>query len=64
METFSKFVAALPPSGHLIVCADDQNCLRLAEQSPCPVTTYGIHAGDLRAEITGSDAYTRFEDGQ
>jgi UDP-N-acetylmuramate--alanine ligase len=64
METFSKFVAALPPSGHLIVCADDQNCLRLAEQSPCPVTTYGIHAGDLRAEITGSDAYTLFEDGQ
>jgi UDP-N-acetylmuramate--alanine ligase len=61
METFTKFVAALPPSGHLVVCADDENCLRLAEQAPCPVTTYGIHTGDLRAEITASNAYTLFE---
>ena len=64
METFSKFVVALPPSGHLIVCADDQNCLRLAESSPCPVTTYGIHTGDLRAEISSSNVYTLFEDGR
>ncbi|MBA3424503.1 MAG: UDP-N-acetylmuramate--L-alanine ligase [Rubrobacteraceae bacterium] len=64
METFSTFVAALPPSGHLVVCADDENCLRLAEQSPCLVTTYGIHAGDLRAEILASNAYTLFEGGR
>ena len=64
METFSKFVAALPSSGHLVVCADDENCLRLAGRSPCPVTTYGIQAGDLRADILSSDAYTLFEDGR
>jgi UDP-N-acetylmuramate--alanine ligase len=64
METFSKFVAALPPSGHLVICADDENCLRLAEQSPCTVTTYGIHAGDLRAKILTSNSYTLVEDGR
>lgn len=64
MKTFSEFVGSLPPSGHLIVCADDENCMRLAEQSPCSVTTYGIRAGDLRAEITGSNAYTLVEDGR
>ena len=61
IETFSKFVAVLPPSGHLVVCADDESCLKLAEQSPCPVTTYGIRVGDLRAEILASNVYTLFE---
>jgi UDP-N-acetylmuramate--alanine ligase len=64
IETFGRFLGALPPEGHLITCADDPVCLRLAAEAPCPVTTYGISAGDLRAEITGPRGYTLFEDGE
>ena len=64
IETFGKFLAALPPEGHLVTCADDPVCLRLAAGAPCPVTTYGISGGDLRAEVTGARGYTLFEDGE
>lgn len=62
-ETFAQFVRALPPDGHLVTCADDPLCLQLAEQAPCPVTTYGITAGDLRARVLSASSYTLFEDG-
>ena len=64
IETFGRFLGALPPEGHLITCADDPVCLRLAADAPCPVTTYGISGGDLRAEVTGARGYTLFEDGE
>src|SRR5688500_4716885 len=51
LETFSKFVASLPGDGHLVTCADDPACPRLVADAPCPATTYGISAGDLRAEV-------------
>jgi UDP-N-acetylmuramate--alanine ligase len=61
---FEKFVQSVPPTGHLVICADDPNCLRLAALSPCPVTTYGLLAGDLRAEILSPSSYTLFEGGE
>jgi UDP-N-acetylmuramate--alanine ligase len=64
IETFQKFVASLSPEGHLVVCADDANCMKVAEAAPCPVATYGIVGGDLRAEISSSNSYALFEDGE
>lgn len=63
LETFGQFVAALPPTGHLVTCADDPLCLQLAEEAPCPVTTYGIMGGDLRAKILSPSSYTLSENG-
>jgi UDP-N-acetylmuramate--alanine ligase len=64
VETFSKFVGSLPADGHLVACADDPRCLALAAESPCPVTTYGLTAADLSAEIIGPNSYTLFEGGE
>ncbi len=64
IETFGKFLGALPPDGHLVTCADDPVCLRLVAEASCPVTTYGISGGDLRAEVTGPNTYRLFEDGE
>jgi UDP-N-acetylmuramate--alanine ligase len=64
VETFSAFLAVLPPDGHLVACADDPICLRLASEATCPSTTYGISGGDLRAELLGPNSYTLFENGE
>ena len=64
MQTFEKFVAELPADGHLVTWADDPCCMRLAADAPCAVTTYGIEAGDLRAEILSANSYRLFEDGR
>jgi UDP-N-acetylmuramate--alanine ligase len=64
LETFSAFVAVLPPDGHLVTCAEDSACPRLVAEAPCPVTTYGLSAGDLRAEILGPNSYVFWEDGE
>ena len=64
VATFSEFVTSLPEDGHLVVCADDPRCLSLAARSPCPVTTYGLTDGDLRAEILGPNSYTLFENAE
>lgn len=61
VETFQSFVGSLPADGHLVTCADDPHCVDLASGAPCPVTTYGISGGDLRAEITSPNSYTFFE---
>lgn len=61
LAAFERFVEALPADGHLVACADDPNCLRLAAIAPCPVTTYGLSAGDLRAKILSSNSYTLIE---
>ena len=58
---FSTFVSALPADGHLVTCSDDPNCVDLASEAPCPVTTYGISGGDLRAEVLSPNSYTLFE---
>ena len=62
LQTFSTFVAALPPDGHLVICADDPACERLVADAPCPATTYGIESGELRAEILSPNSYVLWED--
>ena len=64
LETFSAFVASLPSDGHLVVCADDPSCPRLINDAPCPDTTYGISAGDLRAELLTPNRYVLSENGE
>ena len=64
VETFTKFLDALPPDGHLIACADDPTCLQLAAKAPCPATTYGITAGGLRAEVLTANSYRLVEGGE
>ena len=64
LETFSAFVASLPSDGHLVVCADDPSCQRLINDAPCPDTTYGISAGDLRAELLTPSRYVLSENGE
>jgi UDP-N-acetylmuramate--alanine ligase len=61
LETFETFIESLPPEGHLVTCADDPNCLKLAALAPCPVTTYGFSAGDLRAKIVSPNSYVLIE---
>jgi UDP-N-acetylmuramate--alanine ligase len=60
-DTFSKFVTSLPADGHLVACAEDESCSRLAAEAPCPATTYGISKGDLRAEILTPNSYVLLE---
>ncbi len=63
LEVFMQFVQSLPPTGHLVTCADDPLCLQLAEEAPCPVTTYGLANGDLQAEALSPNSYTLLENG-
>jgi len=64
LETFKKFVKALPPEGHLVAYVDDPNCAALTTIAPCPVTTYGLSAGDLCAKILSPNSYVLFESGE
>ncbi|MCA1687079.1 MAG: UDP-N-acetylmuramate--L-alanine ligase [Actinobacteria bacterium] len=64
VETFSRFVASLPADGHLVICADDPSCPRLVAEAPCPATTYGLSAGNLRADILTPNSYVLSEDGE
>jgi UDP-N-acetylmuramate--alanine ligase len=64
VETFERFVRSLPANGHLVTCADDTSCLSVASTAVCPVTTYGIGSGDIRADVSGPNSYVLYEDGQ
>jgi UDP-N-acetylmuramate--alanine ligase len=64
LATFERFVGALPADGHLVTCADDPNCLPLMAVAHCPVTTYGLSAGNLRAKILSPNSYILVEDGE
>ncbi len=61
MQTFEKFVSALPADGHLVTWADDPCCLQVVADAPCEITTYGIESGDLRAAILSANSYRLFE---
>jgi UDP-N-acetylmuramate--alanine ligase len=63
IETFERFVRSLPDGGCLITCSDDPSCLAVAAEARCPLTTYGIDSGDLRAEILGPNSYALLENG-
>ena len=64
VETFAEFVASLPADGRLVICAEDPSCARLVAEAPCEATTYGISAGDLRAEILSPNSYVLVESGE
>jgi UDP-N-acetylmuramate--alanine ligase len=64
VKTFEHFVRSLPEDGHLVVCADDPSCLKVAAEAPCPITTYGIGSGDLRADIVSPSSYVLVEAGE
>ncbi|WP_233452015.1 UDP-N-acetylmuramate--L-alanine ligase [Rubrobacter xylanophilus] len=64
VETFTSFVAGLPTEGHLVLCADDPRCRKLAEHATCPVTTYGISDGGLQARVLSPNSYVLVEDGE
>jgi UDP-N-acetylmuramate--alanine ligase len=64
VETFEQFVRALPEGGALITCADDPRCLDVAAEASCPMVTYGIDSGDLRAQILGPNRYVLIENGE
>jgi UDP-N-acetylmuramate--alanine ligase len=64
VETFEQFVRALPEDGVLITCADDPRCLGVAAEAQCPMMTYGIDSGHLRAEILGPNRYALLENGE
>ncbi len=63
VETFEQFVRTLPEDGHLITCADDPLCLGVASEARCPLTTYGVDSGELRAQILGPNSYVLLENG-
>jgi UDP-N-acetylmuramate--alanine ligase len=64
VETFAEFISSLPPDGRLVICADDPSCSRLVAEAPCEATTYGISAGDLRAEILTPNSYVLIQSGE
>jgi UDP-N-acetylmuramate--alanine ligase len=64
VATFKQFVGSLPEDGHLIICADEASCTGVAAEARCPLTTYGLTAGDLRAEILSPNSYVLLEDGE
>jgi len=63
VATFEQFVRSLPEGGHLVICADETPCVGVAAEARCPLTTYGLSAGDLRAEISSPNSYVLLEDG-
>ena len=63
VETFEQFVRSLPEDGALIICADDPRCMGVSAEASCPMMTYGIDSGDLRAQILGPNRYVLIEDG-
>jgi UDP-N-acetylmuramate--alanine ligase len=64
VETFEQFVRSLPEDGHLVICAEDPSCSKVAAEAPCRVTTYGIGSGDLWADIVSPSSYVLFEGGE
>ena len=49
VEAFEKFLALLPEDGVFVACSDDSRVMKLAEQSPLNVVTYGLTGGDYTA---------------
>lgn len=62
-EAFIKYAKSIPSQGFLIMNADDKRCDRILEACSCTSVTFGINAGDVRAEnITyDKDAFGSFD---
>ena len=52
LAPFKQLIADLPPSGLLVVCADEPHAMELARAAPCRVVTYALSdaSADYRAE--------------
>ena len=48
VEAFRTFLSQTRPDGFSVVCADDQNLVRLAGEAPGRVVTYSLGAGEGR----------------
>jgi UDP-N-acetylmuramate: L-alanyl-gamma-D-glutamyl-meso-diaminopimelate ligase len=53
-SAFRAFVEILPDDGLLVACAEDPRALRLAAGAACPVSLYGVDAGELTGRILHS----------
>jgi UDP-N-acetylmuramate--alanine ligase len=42
MSAFYKFAKLIPKEGSLVVCADNENAMKVAESADCNLLTYGI----------------------
>jgi UDP-N-acetylmuramoyl-tripeptide--D-alanyl-D-alanine ligase len=50
-----ELVEALPSSGTAVLNADDERVLAMAERTPARILTFGVDAGDVRAEAIALD---------
>jgi len=63
LQSFSRFVKNLPPTGLLIACQDNKNNLKMINKAHCRVITYGF---DPKADIVAFNialkaGYTTFD---
>ncbi len=57
LRAYAQFIGRTARDGLLVACGDDANLRGLLTQSPCPVCTYGLGAGnDITAENILLDA--------
>lgn len=49
-DAFIKFANLIPKEGFLVVNADDERCLSVAEKASCNIITFGIKNGHVRAK--------------
>ncbi|OGO76726.1 MAG: UDP-N-acetylmuramate--L-alanine ligase [Clostridiales bacterium GWB2_37_7] len=54
MSAFYKFTQLIPKEGSLVVCADNENAMKVATSAECNLLTYGI---DNDADYTASNIY-------
>lgn len=52
MSAFYKFAQLIPKEGSLVVCADNENAMKIADSVQCNILTYGI---DNPADYTASN---------
>jgi len=58
----AELLLQLPPDGAAVLPRECEYFTLLAERTPCPVVTFGLEAGDLRADgIRQFDGGSRFE---
>lgn len=72
VAAFGRFLASVPPDGHMVLCGDDagvRDLLAKEESRPAKVTTYGLEEGvswratDLRLNSMGNYGFTAARDG-
>ncbi|MDF2890485.1 MAG: UDP-N-acetylmuramate--L-alanine ligase [Clostridia bacterium] len=52
MSAFHKFAKLIPKDGTLVVCADNENAMKVADMSECNILTYGL---DKEADYTAKN---------